>query len=94
MGMSALRLSPEGLLEVTGSMTAAEVPGLLAGLGPFNGVTQVDLKSVERVDSSALSVLLALSRAAKGATVTVHRAPPALKALGDLYGLQTLFWVV
>ncbi len=89
-----MRLNGEGVLEVVGSMTAAEVPALLAGLGRFSGVTHVDLKSVERVDSSALSVLLSLSRAAKGATVTVHRAPPALKALGDLYGLQTLFWVV
>lgn len=94
MGMSALRLSPEGLLEVVGSMTVAEVPSLLAGLNLFSGVTHVDLNAVERVDSSALSVLLALSRAAKGATVTVHNAPSGLKALGDLYGLQTLFWVV
>lgn len=81
-------------LAFQGAMTVHEVPDLLAGLAAHKGVTHVDLHAVDRVDSSALSVLLALSRAANGATVTVYHAPPALRALSDLYGLQNLFWVV
>jgi ABC-type transporter Mla MlaB component len=38
--------------------------------------------------------LLALSRKTAGKTVTVYHAPSSLRALSDLYGLQTLFWVV
>ncbi|MFM8339356.1 MAG: STAS domain-containing protein [Fluviibacter sp.] len=93
--MSALTLADNGLcLEVTGSMTVAELPVLLKELDPFYGVAHVDLKAVDRVDSSALSLLLALSRKTAGKTVTVYHAPSSLRALSDLYGLQTLFWVV
>jgi len=93
--MSALRLGDNGLcLEITGDMTAIELPGLLAGLASFHGVAHVDLKAVDRVDSSALSLLLELGRKTPGNTVTVYHAPASLRALSDLYGLQTLFWVV
>ena len=81
-------------LAFQGAMTVNEVPDLLVGLAAHAGVTHVDLQAVNRVDSSALGVLLALSRAANGATVTVYHAPSALRALSDLYGLQNLFWVV
>lgn len=81
-------------LEIRGDMTVAEVPGLLRALNTTEHVLHVDMAAVGRVDSSALSVLLACSRSARGATVTVHHAPPALRALNDLYGLQTLFRVV
>ena len=81
-------------LEIHGDMTVAEVPGFLRALNPKDHVLQIDMAGVGRVDSSALSVLLACSRSARGATVTVHHAPSALRALSDLYGLQTLFRVV
>ena len=81
-------------LKIRGDMTASEVPALLNQVGLSSPVLHVDLHEVGRVDSSALTVLLACSRSARGATVTVHHAPPALRALSDLYGLQTLFWVV
>lgn len=81
-------------LEIRGDMTVNEVPGLLRALNMNEAVLHVDMAGVGRVDSSALSVLLACSRSARGATVTVHHAPPALRALYDLYGLQTLFRVV
>jgi len=81
-------------LEIRGDLTMVEVPGLLRALNPNDHVLHVDMAGVGRVDSSALSVLLACSRSARGATVTVHHAPPALCALNDLYGLQTLFRVV
>lgn len=93
--MTALRLSGDGQrLEIQGDMTVNTASNLLASLAGFPGVTHVDLHAVDRVDSSALSVLLALSRAGDGATVNVHHAPPALRALSDLYGLHNLFWVV
>jgi len=81
-------------LEIRGDMTVTEVPGLLRALNATEHVLHIDMAAVGRVDSSALSVLLACSRSARGATVTVHHAPPALRALNDLYGLQTLFRVV
>lgn len=93
--MSALKLAENGLsLEISGGMTATELPALLADLVPFHGVAHVDLKAVDRVDSSALSLLLELGRRTSGNTVTVYHAPASLRALSDLYGLQTLFWVV
>lgn len=93
--MTAIQVLDGGSrLDIRGDMTMAEVPGLLEAITPLKGVTHVDLSAVGRVDSSALTVLLACSRAAQGATVTVHHAPATLRALNDLYGLQTLFWVV
>lgn len=93
--MTALRLSNQGQrLDIQGDMTLSDVPALLNALPTYAGITQVDLSGVDRVDSSALTFLLALSRAAGGNTVQVQHAPPALRALNDLYGLQTLFWVV
>jgi ABC-type transporter Mla MlaB component len=81
-------------LEIRGDMTVAEVPGLLRAISHSDHILHVDMAAVGRVDSSALTVLLACSRSAHGATVTVHHAPPALRALSDLYGLQTLFRIV
>ena len=81
-------------LKIRGDMTATEVPALLNQVSQRGPVLHVDLQEVGRVDSAALTVLPACSRSARGATVTVHHAPPALRALSDLYGLQTLFWVV
>ena len=93
--MSVLKLADNGLcLEITGGMTVDELPALLSGLEPFYGIAHVDLRAVDRVDSSALSLLLELGRQTRGNTVTVYHAPPSLRALNDLYGLQTLFWVV
>lgn len=81
-------------LKIRGDMTVTEVPALLNQVTQWGPVLHIDLHEVGRVDSSALTVLLACSRSASGATVTVHHAPSALRALSDLYGLQTLFWVV
>lgn len=93
--MTALRLSDDGQrLSIQGDMTVYEAPALLAELAAYGGVAEVDLHAVDRVDSAALSVLLAMSRAAGGARIAVHHAPPALRSLGDLYGLHTLIWAV
>ena len=71
--MTTLHFDAHGQLAIRGGMTVHDVPALLAGLASHAGVTEVDLQGVTQVDSSALSVLLALSRAAGGATVTVHQ---------------------
>jgi len=92
--MTAIQVLDGHRLSISGDMTMSEVPELLKTIASLTAVTHIDLSSVGRVDSSALTVLLACSRAARGATVTVHHAPPSLRALNDLYGLQTLFWVV
>lgn len=93
--MTGIQRNEDGQrLEIRGDLTVVEVPGLLRALKNSKPALHVDMAGVGRVDSSALSVLLACSRMARGATVTVHHAPPALRALSDLYGLQTLFRVV
>lgn len=93
--MTGMRLVGDGhRLEIQGDMTVNEAPALLDSLAGYSGITHIDLSAVQRVDSSALSILLAMSRAAGGTMVTVYHAPQALRALSDLYGLNTLFWVV
>ena len=56
------------------------------------GETLFDLSGVKRVDSAALSLVLALGRAAeaRGARVAFANPPEQLRALGDLYGLEAL----
>lgn len=56
------------------------------------GETRFDFSGVKRVDSAALSLVLALGRSAamRGARVTFANPPEQLRALGDLYGLNAL----
>ncbi len=58
-----------------------------------HGDVVLDFSEVERLDSSAVSLLLHASRAAntKGLILKICNCPAALKRLVALYGLETLF---
>ena len=51
------------------------------------GCTQFDLAGVGRMDSSALSLMLALRRHANGKTLQFHNVPESLTSLATLYGI-------
>lgn len=57
-----------------------------------NGCAIVDLSGISRVDSSALSVLLAWRRFASnsGTTVDFRNIPDSLQSLIELYGVNAL----
>lgn len=64
--------------------------GLASSAAP--GPWSVDAGALSEFDTSALSVLLDLQRRALacGATVQVHQAPPKLRQLAALYGVDGL----
>jgi phospholipid transport system transporter-binding protein len=55
------------------------------------GATIFDLSGVGRMDSSALSLLLALRRRAAGKTLQFRNVPDSLTSLARLYGIADLF---
>ena len=83
-----------GRLYVTGAATLATASRLLeAARGPLaDGVHAVDLGEVTELDSSLLAVLFAWMREARsrGAALALHRVPPDLRSLAQLYGVAEL----
>lgn len=67
---------------------------LQAGLdgGARGGVFEVDARAMAEFDTSALAVLLELSRVAqaRGLALSIVQAPPKLHQLAQLYGVQAL----
>jgi phospholipid transport system transporter-binding protein len=55
------------------------------------GSTIFDLSGVGRLDSSALSLLLALRRRANGKTLQFRNVPESLTSLATLYGIADQF---
>jgi len=55
------------------------------------GSTVFDLSGVGRMDSSALSLLLALRRHAPGKTLQFRNVPESLTSLARLYGIADQF---
>jgi len=55
------------------------------------GSTVFDLAGVARMDSSALSLLLALRRRADGKDLQFHHVPESLTSLARLYGIPEQF---
>lgn len=55
------------------------------------GSTVFDLSGVGRMDSSALSLLLALRRRAAGKTLQFRNVPESLTSLARLYGIADQF---
>jgi len=81
-------------LYVSGPATLATAAQLLEeARGPLEaGVSAVDLGEVTEVDSSLLAVLFAWLREAKrrGRSLALHRLPPDLQSLAQLYGVAEL----
>jgi phospholipid transport system transporter-binding protein len=55
------------------------------------GVDTFDLAGVAKLDSSAISLLLALRRRAAGKSLQFHHVPESLTSLTRLYGLDDQF---
>ena len=68
---------------------AAELPAAVAA---GSGVLHIDASTLKALDSSTLALLLQARRLAQaaGRTVAVDGAPPKLRQLAQLYGLDGL----
>ncbi len=80
-------------LVVRGPMTVDTVSALLAeGVALLKGDVDIDLRDVEEVDSSAISLLFEWLRQAieLKASVTFVNLPPTLVSLATLYGVLDL----
>jgi phospholipid transport system transporter-binding protein len=79
---------------VSGPLTLATVAGALreGGEAIAMGAREVDLGGVEELDSSALALLLAWLRAAKGRgrDLSFARLPSGLTTIAELYGVAGL----
>lgn len=77
-----------------GALTFANASRVFAAaaLMPLPTTGEVDLSRVAAVDSSAVAVLLALSRRAQeeGRPLAFSGVPAALRALADLYSVEEL----
>jgi phospholipid transport system transporter-binding protein len=78
----------------TGALTFANASRVFAAAlaMPLPTAGEVDLSGVVAVDSSAVAVLLALSRRAQeeGKPLAFAHVPAALSALADLYSVEDL----
>ena len=78
----------------TGELTFANASAVFTATAimPLPTAGEVDLSGVIAVDSSAVAVLLALSRRAQeeGKPLVFTRVPAALRALADLYSVEDL----
>lgn len=91
---ASVTASGEGRLRIEGPMTMESAAALLAEAAPqvVSADATLDLSAVSHVDSAALSVVLALLRAATaaGRKLTVANVPAAFSSLAALYGVDTL----
>lgn len=77
-------------VEITVETAAVVKTQVLAAFAA--GEREFDFSGVQRVDSSALALLLSLTResARAGVPVTCVAVPPDLKSLAELYGIADL----
>jgi phospholipid transport system transporter-binding protein len=82
-----------GVVMLEGDLVLDNATRLLAaGEAAINaGSTVFDLAGVGRMDSSALSLLLALRRRADGKTLQFKNVPENLTSLARLYGIADQF---
>ena len=76
----------------SGALTFANASNVFAAAAsmPLPAAGEVDLSGAVAVDSSAVAVLLALSRRAQeeGKSLAFTKVPAALRALADLYSVE------
>lgn len=79
-----------GTLQLPASATIAEAKALLAQLGDDAEV--VDAAALQTFDTAAIALLLEAHRRAKarGAAFRVKNAPPRLRQLARIYGVEEL----
>jgi len=89
-----LDTSTEGVIRIAGDLTFQTVPALreplVRALVACNGSCRIDLESVGRVDSSALSLWLVCQREAgrQGIELTLVHPPEGFRSIADLVGLD------
>jgi len=98
--VSAVGVSPSlsapraGYWVMVGEVTHATVPELheQATTLELAGDLELDLTGVERIDSSALALLLSLARRARrsGGKLRILHAPTGLVSLAELSGVRSL----
>ena len=86
-------MQPTQVLPAT--LTLAQAREVLDGLAlppSSQGPWVIDAGALAEFDTGALSVLLELQRraSAQGAALQVHQAPPKLRQLASLYGVDGL----
>jgi phospholipid transport system transporter-binding protein len=76
-------------MQLPAKATIAEASALLAQL---DGVDEVDAGALQDFDSSTVALLLEARRRAhaRGAALVVRNAPPKLRSLAQLYGVDEL----
>ncbi len=81
---------PQALTQIQASACLREL--MLALRAEAGGQAEVDASALQRFDSAALAVLLALRREAlaSGKTFSVHALPAELGNLAGLYGIAGL----
>lgn len=77
-------------LKLPASATLADASALVGRLG--DGVESVDCAALQNFDTSAIALLLEARRRAqaRGLGFTVVNAPPKLRELARLYGVESL----
>ena len=83
------------MYKLSGELTKKNAGSVLdAGMAALSsGQMAFDLAALERVDSSAVAVMVAWQRqaTAKQQSIAFHDIPPALQSLISLYGLSEQF---
>ncbi|HZP11678.1 MAG TPA: STAS domain-containing protein [Nevskiaceae bacterium] len=76
---------------LTGELSFASVPRLLAQADRLAADARVDLSGVSKADSAGVALLLELTRRAKraGRTITFSGAPPQLRDLIHFFDLES-----
>ena len=90
--MITLSETQPGTILLSGTLTmdnAAEAKLQLAG-ALANGAMMLDLSGIERCDSAALALLLALRRRKDTQNILLANMPPTLLGLAKLYELSPL----
>ena len=86
--------SGDGRYAISGELTFSTVPKLEhAGLGVIgNGLVQLDLAGITRVDSAGIALLIGLIRTVRelGGDVTLLHAPSQLMAIATVSGLEAV----
>ena len=94
MSDAGITRSGDGRYAISGELTFTTVPGLWrTGLGEVgDGVLQLDLGGITRVDSAGIALLIALIRAVRerGGDISLLHAPPQLMAIASVSGLDAV----
>ena len=94
MSVAQLKKTADGRLLVSGELSMATVPALLAqhGLRDIPGDISIDLQNVERADSAGVALLIEWQRTARQQQqkISFQNIPPQMLAIARLSGVDEL----